>query len=192
MDEQIELTEHARWAPIPLGVDPEEIRTQLAGAFAGAASYDADAGAAAMAGVAAQLQAPPSDGSVNLAAWARVATPNELDVLGFATLRVVPLEPDASHDDVMALLLAGQQLFQDPAVTTISTRSGDAVSVQLRPLVDGPDGQVEVHQVSAVLWSRPTHRALFMLSAYDLDLVEATETAELLDELAAGIAGMSA
>jgi hypothetical protein len=191
MNEQIELGEHAQWAPIPLGVDPDEIREQLAAAFA-SSSYDADAAAAAMAGVAAQLQAPTSDGAVNLAAWARVGTPNELDVRGFATLRVVPLEAGASDDDVMALLLEGQELFQDPAVTTISTRSGDAVSVQVRPLVHTAGGQVEVHQVSAVLWSRPSHQALFMLSSYDVDLVEATDTAVLLDELAAGISGMSA
>lgn len=191
MNEQIEPAEHAQWAPIPLGVDPEEIREQFASAFA-SSSYDADASAAAMAGVAAQLQAPTSDGAVNLAAWARVGTPNELDVRGFATLRVVPLEADASHDDVMALLLEGQELFQEPATTTIGTQSGDAVSVQLRPLVHTADGQVEVHQVSAVLWSRPTHQALFMLSSYDVDLVQATDTAVLLDELAVGIAGMSA
>lgn len=191
MNEHIEPAEHAHWAPIPLGAEPEEIRTRFAAAFA-SQTYDADASAAAMAGVAAQLQAPTSDGTVNLAAWARVGTPNELDVQGFATLRVVPIESGASADDVLGLLLEGQDLFQEPAVTTIGTASGEAVSVQLRPLVPGADGQTEVHQVSAVLWSRPAHRALFVLSSYDLDLVEATDAARLLDELAVGIAGMSA
>lgn len=191
MNEQIELGEHAYWAPIPLQEDPEEIRQRYASAFA-SSTPDADAVAAAIAGVATQLQAPTTDGTVNLAAWARVGVPNELDVRSFATLRVVPLEQDARDEDVLTLLVEGQELYQDPGVQTLATRSGDALSVQVRPLVRTDDGQIEVHQVNAVLWPRPTHQALFMLSSYETDLIEATEAAPLLDELAAGIVGMSA
>jgi hypothetical protein len=191
MNEQIELGEHAHWAPIPLHEDPDVIRQRYASAFADT-TPGADAVAAAIAGVATQLQAPTVDGAVNLAAWARVGTPNELDVRSFATLRVVPLEDDASDEDVMALLVEGQELYQEPAVETLATLSGDALSVRVRPLVPADDGQIEVHQINTVLWPRPAHQALFMLSSYETDLIEATEAATLLDELAAGIAGMSA
>lgn len=191
MNEELELGEHAYFAPIPLDQDPEVIRQQYASAFA-STTPDSDAVAAAIAGIASQLQAPTTDGAVNLAAWARVGTPNELDVRSFATLRVVPLEEDARDEDVMALLLEGQELYQDPAVETLPTRSGDALSVRVRPLVRADDGQIEVHQINAVLWSRPGHQALFMLSSYETDLVEAMDAGDLLDELAAGIEGMSA
>ncbi|MCD9199315.1 hypothetical protein [Aeromicrobium wangtongii] len=190
MNEHIELGEHAYWAPIPLDEDPEVIRQRYAAGFT-SSTLDADAGAAAMAGVAAQLQAPTADGTVNLAAWARVGVPNELDVQAFAALRVVPLEEDARDEDVIALLTEGHELYQEPVVETLSTRSGDALSVRVRPLVHAEDGQIEVHQINTVLWSRPQHAALFVLSSYETDLVEATAAAILLDELAAGIGGMS-
>lgn len=190
MKDEIELAEHAHWAPIPLTEDPEVIRQRYAEAFA-SPDLDADAAAAAIAGIAAQLQLPADDGSVNLAAWARVATPNELDVRAFATLRVVPLAADATREDVLALLTEGQELFQDPLVADLETASGAALSVQMRPLVLADDGQSQVHQVNAVLWSRPTHQALFMISSYETDLVEAVPAADLLDELAAGCTGMA-
>ncbi len=190
MNEHIELGEHASWAPIPLHEDPEVIRQQYASAFA--ETPHADTIAATLAGVASKLQVPTDDGTVNLAAWARVGTPNELDVRSFATLRVVPLEEDATEQDVITLLLEGQELYQDPDVETLETRSGEAMTVRVRPLVRTDDGQIEVHQVNTVLWPRPAHQALFMLSSYETDLVEATNAADLLDELAAGIGGMSA
>ncbi len=189
MKDEIVPAEHAHWAPIPLGQDPEVIRQQYAAAFS-ATTPSADVYAAAIAGVATQLQESPGDGTVNLAAWARVRTPNEIDVLGYATLRVSPLAEGATRDDVLAMLTDGQELYTEPLVGDLATSSGDALTVRVRPLVRAEDGQVEVHQVNAVVWARPEHQAVFTLTSYETDLVEAVPAGDLLDELAVGIAGM--
>jgi len=189
VNEEIEFGQHARWLPIPLGVDPEEIRRELAAAFA-PTTPDADTYAAAVAGVATRLAADADPATPTLAAWALVRTPNEIDVCGFATLRVTHVGPDTTDDDALAAVTGAMEVIAEPLTQRIQTLSGEALSLRVRPLVRPDDGPTQVHQLNAVLWVRPQHQALFVLSQYETDLAQAVPAADLLDELAAGFAGM--
>lgn len=191
MTDFIEVTGHELWVPIPLDRDPDEVHDQLSDRF-GPGDPAAD-NAALLSGVARRL-AEADDGAGrtgvhNLAAWALVTQPDELVVRALATLRAVLLEPGVTAEEVVRGLAGDEPLFEAPAVRPIDTRSGEALTVRLRPMVDeGPVPQV--HELAAVLWARPEVEAWHVLSTYSTDLVEAREVGELLEELAAGIEGL--
>lgn len=194
MTGDIESTGHRNWVPIPLDVAPDAVHAQLLDRFSGAGADDRVADtAAALTGAANQLLAANeqsrADGVQNLAAWALVGDDDILDVHGFATLRISPLEEALSDEAYVRLLTDGETLFQPPLVETMETMSGDAISLRFRPMFDD-SGESQVHQVSAVLWPRPEAEALYTLSSYSTDLVEAAEAGDLLDELGAGFKGL--
>ena len=191
MEDGIDVEGHPLWVPVPLHLSPDELRAELVGRYAGSLpDEDLDSVADGLVAVSRRLvEDEPTDGSMNLAGWALVAHPDGLEVRAFATLRVVPLEPSADLAAAVDRLLDGQELFQPPQAGTVETRSGPAATVRFRPIVE-EDGQTEVHQVSAVLWARPARLALFLLSTYALDLREAEDAGDLLEELAAGVGGL--
>lgn len=181
----IEGYSHARWVPIPLDQEADAVHDALVKRF----GPSAEDSASAMTGVVRQLQqanaATADDGLINLAAWALVAEPGVLDVQAFATLRAIGITDDLTQAESVEAVVADAVLFQAPVVETMETMSGDATSLRFRPM----DGD-EVHQIMAVLWTRPASNALYVLSSYSTDLVEAAEVGDLLDELGAGIGGL--
>jgi hypothetical protein len=187
----IEAPGHELWVPIPLDLGPEELYEQLLDRF-GRDAATAD-NAAAMAGAARQLVEANAHAeethSQNLAGWALVSAPSSLSVRAFATLRGATLDPGTTPREVVDQLTEGETLFEDPVLRPLETRSGDATSIRARPMVD-VDGASRVHELTAVVWSRPELSAGYILSTYSTDLVEAREIGELLDELAASIAGL--
>lgn len=180
---------HELWVPIPLDGDPDDLHEQLLDRFG---TDDAAAAAAALlTGVARQLgdaRQPAAGRPVQLAAWGLLSEPQTLDVRALATLSLA-FADTAEAADVVSSLAEGETLFEDPDTQPIDTRSGEAISVRLRPMVDD-DGTTQVHEVVAVLWARPDDSAWYILSTYVDDLVEAREIGDLLEELAAGVEGL--
>ncbi|MGI9155900.1 MAG: hypothetical protein ACR2FG_04595 [Marmoricola sp.] len=192
MYDDLEATGHKYWIPIPLDVPPDALYQHLLERFRGTASEDSVANnASAMMGVANELRDPRNteESTQNLAAWAMVREPDALEVHGFATLRASVIERGTTTDECIRGLMEDQPLYQDPVVMTMETMSGDATSLRYRPMVED-QGETQVHQVTAVLWPRPDERLLFTLTNYCLDLVEAAEIGDRLDELGAGIKGL--
>jgi hypothetical protein len=191
MTDFIDAAGHSLWVPIPLDRDSETVHAELLARF-GADDPTADH-AALIAGVARQLtegnDVVEQDGVQNLAAWALLQRPEELVVRALATLRVVLLETEVAAEEVVRELSGAETLFEAPALRPVDTRSGEAVSVRLRPMVEEA-GASRVHEVSAVLWSRAEQSAWYLLSTYSTDLVEAGEVHALLEELAAGLEGL--
>ena len=187
MKDEIEVAEHPRWVPVPLDQDPESTRQHWEGVAEGAP--DPAGVGAAMASVVRQLQTSDDPNVVPLAAWALLEPTGALDVSGFAVLRLMPVEPTADEDSVVRDLVSGTPVFSDPLIGQVETRSGTAVSVRLRPMVE-VDGRPEVHHLVTVLWVRPSHQALFTLSHYGTDLTASLETADLVEELASGVDGL--
>lgn len=190
MSDVIEAGGHAYWVPISLEIDPDEVQQQLLDRF-GREESTAD-NAALLTGAARQLldaNAAAGPGMVNVGAWGLLREPDALVVRAIASLQYVVLPEDITADDVVRHLAGEEPLFEDPQVQPIETRSGDAVSARLRPMLDDA-GTTQVHEAAAVLWHRPEVSAWFILSTYSTDLVEAREVGDRLDELAAGIEGL--
>lgn len=191
MNDVIEAAGHELWLPIPLDRDAEAMYDELVRRF-GDGDEAADH-AALLAGVARQLADANADaastGMQNLAGWALLERPDALAVRALATLRVVLLESDITAEEVVRELSGGDTLFEAPVSQPMDTRSGEAVNVRLRPMVDEA-GASRVHEVAAVLWPRPEQEAWYILSTYSTDLVEAAGIGELLEELGAGIEGL--
>lgn len=69
--------------------------------------------------------------------------------------------------------LAGDEpLFEDPVLQPIETRSGEATSARLPPMLE-ESGTTYVHEAAAVLWHRPDDSSWFILWTYSTDLGEA-------------------
>jgi hypothetical protein len=189
--EYIDVDGHPLWKPIPLDVTPEELGDSLRREYTGTApDVELETNVAAMVAVSRQLRTPDAEDGMNLAAWALVEDPGTLSVRDFAALRVAELDAATTTKDAVAGLTEGHSLFQEPVVEALETASGEAVAVRFRPMVQ-EEGEVRVHQVTAVLWLRPEHLALFMLSTYAEDLVAGAETADRLMDLAAGVRGLT-
>lgn len=187
MKDEIEVAEHPRWVPVPLDQDPETTRQHWESVAEGA---DDPAGVGAlMASVVRQLQAADDPEVLPLAAWALLEPTGALDVSGFAMLRLMPVEETTDEDSVVRDLVSATPVFSDPVIGSVETRSGPAVSVRMRPMVE-VDGRQEVHHLTTVLWVRASHQALFSLSYYGTQLTDSLEGADLLEELAAGVDGL--
>lgn len=183
---------HPLWIPLPLDCSAEVLEAELTERFAGRASDEQVTFVVGLlTQLAERLSQPPADGvpAVNMAAWVLLADPDGIGLRAFATLRAAALASDATREDCIEIARAGIPVFQEPVVEDMETRSGTAIALRYRPMVEA-DGTTEVHQVSAVLWPRPEHNVLYLLSNYCEDLVEAAEIADLLDELGAGIEGL--
>ena len=187
MKDEIEVAEHPRWVPVRLDQDPETTRRHWETVAEG--SDDPAGVGALMASVVRQLQTSEDPNVVPLAAWALLEPTGALDVSGFAILRLMPVEESADEDSVVRDLTAGTPVFSEPVIGSVETRSGVAVSVRMRPMV-AVGGQQEVHHLTTVLWVRPRHQALFSLSYYGTRLTDSLESADLLEELAAGVDGL--
>jgi hypothetical protein len=190
---EIEATGHELWVPVPLDCDPEGLQQRLVDRFDADPEGTVVDHAAMVAGVARRLidanASSEETAIMALAAWALVEEPDTLRVRAFATFRVAVMDPGTTADEVARGLVGTDPMFQEPVSRTLDTLSGEAVSMRIRPMVD-EDGASRVHELAAVLWSRPETGAWYVLSTYSLDLVEAAEVGELLDELAAGISGL--
>lgn len=190
MNSNIDVTGHRYWIPIPLDVTPENLFKSLMERFGATFVIGLDANVAAVVGAARLLQqtnvAVGDDGLLNLAGWALTHDPDGLEFWAVATLAVTSMQADATADDCVNAVIGDQQLFQTPVVETMETMSGDAISLRYRPMVE--DNQV--HQSTAVMWLRPEQQALYLLTNYCTDLVEAGEIGDLLDELGAGVKGL--
>lgn len=192
MSEDIVAAGHAYWLPLPLEESEAALTQDLRERFAETTPADAlELEAAGLAMIVEELAKPlPEESDTrNLAAWALLHDPERLDTRGFATLRAVRVAAGTSEEECVSLVVEDQPLYQDPLVTRMETRSGDAISLRFRAMVE-EDGETQVHQTSAVLWPRTEHHLLFVLSNYATDLVEAAGIADRLDELAAGIEGL--
>jgi hypothetical protein len=191
VNDVIEATGHELWLPIPLDRETDGMYDELLQRF-GHRDQAPDS-AALVVGVARRLADANADvertGMQNLAAWALLERPDVLTVRALATLRVALLEPDLSADEVVRGLSDGESLFEAPVLQPMDTRSGEALSVRLRPMVEEA-GASRVHEVAAVLWQRSAQQAWYILSTYVTDLVEAAEIAGFLEELGAGIEGL--
>lgn len=190
MSDVIEAGGHAYWVPVSLEIDPDEVQQQLLDRF-GREEATAD-NAALLTGAARQLldaNAANGPGMVNVGAWGLLREPDTLDVRAIASLQYVVLAEDITADEIVRHLAGDEPLFEDPLLQPIETRSGDATSARLRPMLED-GGTTHVHEAAAVLWRRADASAWFILSTYSTDLVEAHEVGVRLDELAAGIEGL--
>lgn len=156
----IEAGGHELWLPIPLEGDPEWLHEELVRRF-GDGDETAD-NAALVVGAALQLGEANLEadrtGMQNLAGWALLDQPDQLTVRALAALRVVLVEGDLTAAEVLAELSGGETLFESPVSQPMDTRSGEAVTVRLRPMVEEA-GTSRVHEIAAVLWPRPEHQA---------------------------------
>jgi hypothetical protein len=188
----IVVAAHPSWVALPLDRSADVLEAELRERLDGLGDRrQIDEAVVLLSEVARQLAAPPAEDlpALNVSAWVLLADPAGLDLRAFATLRVVTIGPDTTAEDAVNLVLAEAEVFQEPVVERLETRSGDAIGLRYRPMVDNV-GRSEVHQVSAVLWPRPERELLYVLSNYCEDLVEAAEIADRLDELGAGIEGL--
>ena len=164
MNDVIEAPGHDLWVPIPLDRTPEAVQQQLLDRF-GDDDETAD-NAALLAGVARQLaetnEQAEQTGMQNLAAWGLLVDPGTLVIRALATLRVALLEPDTTAEEVVRGLSGAETLFEEPLTHPMETRSGEAVNVRLRPMVEEA-GSSRVHEVAAVLWPRPELEAWYIL-----------------------------
>jgi hypothetical protein len=184
---EIVVADHPRWLPLPLQEAPD----WFVGAVVAEFGDDAQEAAAVVASVMHSLATPPTDGSEHLAAWALMGEGDTFTPRSFVTLRVVPHEDGAPTDagSLLTLLTGGETLFSAPLENPLETASGAATWWRLRPMVEVA-GEVQVHQLDAVLWSRPERQAHFVLSHYGSDLVGACAAGDLMLELAAGVSGL--
>lgn len=184
---------HEHWIPLPLDRSGDVLEAELRDRLAGRGSADeVELGVALLASAAGQLAPPPGEDlpALNLAAWALLGEePHPLSFRAFATLRVVRIGTDATVENCTELVLADSEVFQEPVVEALETRSGAATGLRYRPMVR-EHGETAVHQVTAVLWPRPQAEMLYVLSNYSTDLVEAAGIGDRLEELAAGIEGL--
>jgi hypothetical protein len=185
----IEATGHELWIPLPLEGPSEVVTQQLTQRFG-----DDDSVAdqiALLTGVVTQLQQAndQDEGVLNLAGWALVRRPDQLDVRTLATLRAVAVDEGTTAEEVGRGLAAGSTLFEEPTLTEVETMSGDALGIRLRPMVEEGDS-TQVHEAIGLVWLREGDQVCFLLSTYVDDLVEALEIGDLLDELGAGIKGL--
>ena len=194
MKDEIEVTGHPRWVPVPLGLGPsalmEHLRPRLEELGTAYADPEvAETAAEALVGAARRLEStPPEDGGLNLAAWGLLgdAARSQPPIAAIAALRALPI---AADQDIVALLAEGMRLHLDPILGVLETTSGEARTIRLRPMVE-VTGETRVHQLTAVVWERPEVGAAVVLSSYGEDLADATEAGDLLEELGRGVDGL--
>jgi len=192
-DSSLETPGHPRWLLLPLEGDVDVAATQVVEDLIGdVASRDFVEDTIAMVAGASRTVRQQSDelreqDVLTYAAFLLLPAPGLLLPGPVATLRIRPVSPADSDDDVLALCadLAGERHGQVD-VDVVTTPSGRALSVRYRPVVEVEDGRV-VNEHRLVLWPRREVGMLLELSLYLVDLVEGGAAAEPLRELAESI-----
>lgn len=184
----------AGWLPLDLDAPSDEVEQVLVQRFARRVPDPmVEASAAALAGLALQLRQQAvdleTDGVVLLAAWVHLDEPEVLSPAALAQLRRFPMAAHEQLVDVEQRMVAGVELQRPVERDEISTGSGTAYGLRVRPVVE-VDGTREVHEQLYVTWLRPQHGAAFVLSCYTTELVEAPALYFALCALAEGVTGL--
>lgn len=178
----------SRWKPLDLETDTDAYAAALAAEFP--ATPQVELVAPGVAGFAARLRREHEGGDTYLlAAWVFLASDDLLDPLAHATLRGVRMSPQQTAENLVADLLAGQELYGDPAVEALETPSGPATSAVFRP-VQQVDGERVVQEHAVVVWPRPDDGYAVLLTGVCSDLVDGHEMPAALRQLAEGVSGL--
>ncbi|SDF21907.1 hypothetical protein SAMN05660662_1393 [Blastococcus aurantiacus] len=190
---QISVPGHGRWLPLPLEGDIDAQASAAASALTRQASGDRMEDVAALIAGSArtvlrQAGRLAQDGIVTALAWSLLPAPGVLQPGPVALLRLFPLAPTASDDDVLTTVVdVSADRHGDIDVDRLDTASGPALTVRWRPAVRGEDGIRMVHEQRAVLWPDREHEVVLVLSLYVVDLVDGASAGEPLQELATAV-----
>ena len=190
---EISVPGHGRWLPLPLEGDIDVQASRSASALTRQASGDRMEDVAALIAGSArtvlrQADRLAQDGIVTALAWSLLPAPGVLRPGPVALLRLFPLSPTASDDDVLTTVVdLSADRHGDVDVDRLDTASGPALTVRWRPAVRGEDGIRVVHEQRAVLWPDREHEVVLVLSLYVVDLVDGASAGEPLRELASAV-----